>query len=579
MVYSFFILSNLVMSLRPIAYGWFVSSLQGEESGILSFAWTYVAIYMGIYLLEWVFHGPAVLMGNRLNYNIGKNFVSHLYDQLLHLPVDWHKRHHTGATVHRIKKAENGLKSFFGGGAFHLRLIIQFVTAVSAMIYFSPLFAFIVIIFGFFSILAIMRFDRPYVRCIGEVNEGEYKISATLTDSLSNIITIITLRLEKRFSKQLLDKIEHVFNSFWKGVLFKEGKWFTASFLVNVIYCTMVIGYVYSNYESGEVFDLGGLVTLLGFVSQFTGVFVDVGSLYSQIIKNSTDVRSVAPIQKFYESNNQATEYEALPEAWNKLEIRNLNFKYDNIMDHLLSEETLEVSYDNNGQKGLQDVNIDIRRGQRIALIGHNGSGKTTLMSILKGLYKPEPGTRLLIDGKEIKEWRSLGDRITLFPQQPEIFENTIRDNLTLGLQFSDEEIAEACKISGFDMVLDQLSKGLNYEIHENGNNLSGGQKQRLVLARGILASQNSSIILLDEFTSNIDQQTEAEIYKALFEAFKDKIIIWSTQKLSLLSLFDVIYFMEKGKVVFQGSYEEVMENFGKEHVDFFTDLKEIYAQ
>ncbi|MEL6536889.1 MAG: ABC transporter transmembrane domain-containing protein [Bacteroidota bacterium] len=300
-VYVFFIFSNVVVSLRPIVYGWFIGELQGTEEGVVSFAWTYVAIYIGIYILEWMFNGPARLAENKMAFHIGKNFTSSLYDKLLHLPVDWHKTHHTGATVNRIRKAETAIKSFFKGASWHLRMIIQLVTAVAAMIYFSPWFALVAIALGVVSMFAVGRFDGPYVRSLDEVNEGEHKVSAALTDSLTNIITVTTLRLENKFSQRLLKVIDNVFKPFWRGVWYNEGKWFTAGFLVNVIYCIMVMGFVYTHHVPGQPFDIGGLVTLLGFVFQFTGVFVDVGALYTQIMKDRTDVKAVEGIEALYQ--------------------------------------------------------------------------------------------------------------------------------------------------------------------------------------------------------------------------------------------------------------------------------------
>ena len=155
----------------------------------------------------------------------------------------------------------------------------------------------------------------------------------------------------------------------------------------------------------------------------------------------------------------------------------------------------------------------------------------------------------------------SLNESVTLFPQEPEIFENTIRYNITLGLPCKDEEIKRVCEIAHLNEVINQMPEGLMTDIREKGVNLSGGQKQRLALARGVLAAKDSNIILLDEPTSSIDPKTEYHIYERLFKAFSDKVVISSIHRLHLLENFDYIYIMDKGKIIDQGSFDQLLSN------------------
>jgi ABC-type multidrug transport system fused ATPase/permease subunit len=153
-----------------------------------------------------------------------------------------------------------------------------------------------------------------------------------------------------------------------------------------------------------------------------------------------------------------------------------------------------------------------------------------------------------------------LYDSVTLFPQEPEIFENTIAYNVTLGLPFTDEAIMKVCSGAQFNEVLKTLPDGLKTDIREKGVNLSGGQKQRLALARGILAAEESDLILLDEPTSSIDPVTEARIYENLFSEFSNKVIISSIHRLHLLAHFDYIYILDAGKIIDEGSFEDLLQ-------------------
>ncbi|MDB5477904.1 MAG: Xenobiotic-transporting ATPase [Alphaproteobacteria bacterium] len=233
----------------------------------------------------------------------------------------------------------------------------------------------------------------------------------------------------------------------------------------------------------------------------------------------------------------------ALLKDWSKITVSALDFSYAA----------------NASSPALDHLSFDFRRGQRIALVGASGAGKSTLMSVLRGLYQAQIGT-IYVDGKDFSTVKPLAAISTLIPQDPEIFENTIRYNITLGVEHSDEEILEACRIACFDTVLDDLPNGLDSKINEKGVNLSGGQKQRLALARGIFAIQESSLVLFDEPTSSVDSMTERKMYRNLFAAFPEICLISSIHRLNLLNQFDTIWVMQGGRLVQQGTLDLLLE-------------------
>jgi ABC-type multidrug transport system fused ATPase/permease subunit len=202
-----------------------------------------------------------------------------------------------------------------------------------------------------------------------------------------------------------------------------------------------------------------------------------------------------------------------------------------------------------------------IQRGQRIALIGESGSGKSTLLSLLRGLYIPQEGVQVCVDDDLTVDFESIRNTVTLFPQEPEIFENTLLYNITLGLPFSEEEVMQVCEVAQFSEIIRQLPDGLDTVIQEKGANFSGGQRQRLALARGILAARSSSIILMDEPTSSVDPRTEMLLYNKLFKAFAGKAVVSSLHRLHLLSQFDYIYILQNGRVIEEGTFEILRYN------------------
>ncbi|GAB4468668.1 MAG: ABC transporter ATP-binding protein [Thermoflexibacter sp.] len=543
-IYLLFICSNLTFAASPLLYGWFIESLQKDGLEAIRYVWIFALAYIALQLIGWLFHGPARVMERELAFRLSKNFLEELYHQTLHLPTKWHQDNHSGATINRIRKAYEALREFFENGFLYVYAFAKFFMSFAAMLYFSPLFGGIGVLLGVFTIYIIFKFDKPFIKALNESNEKQHVVSATLFDSLSNIITVITLRLEKRMQEGLTQKVKKVFPPFRRQVRINEWKWFVADMMVGMVYVIAALGYVYQNYEAGQPFaHFGGLVALLGFVNQFTSVFHDIAWQYTQIVQYYAEVQSVKNIQEAFVAHHRPDASISLPAHWRKIEIHHLNFSHQEQYSESVKAHSLH------------NLHILIEKGKRLAFIGESGSGKSTLLALLRGLYKPE-NVRVKIDGKEMDSLAVISDTVTLFPQEPEIFENTIAYNITLGLPFSSEEIMQVCEVAHFVEVVGTLPKGLESNIQEKGVNLSGGQKQRLALARGILAAKGSDIVLLDEPTSSVDPKTEVQIYDKLFEEFKGKAILSSLHRLHLLSKFDYVYILQNGRIVDEGSFE-----------------------
>jgi ATP-binding cassette subfamily B protein len=548
LVYCLFVLANLSYALNPILLGWFIDRIVRDPANIPHYVMLYVAGFIGIKFLQWCFHGPARIMERSLAFHLSRNFLQEKYRQVLHLPVKWQQDHHSGATINRVRKAYEALREFFDKGFMYVYALGKFFVSVTAILYFSPLYGAIAIVMGVFTIFIIRTFDKPFIKALEEVNEKEHIVSATLFDSLSNIMTVITLRLEKSMETGLMNKVRHIFSPFRKSALINEWKWFCAEMLIVCIYATITLGFVFQHWTPGKPFLVGSLVTLLGFVNQFTSVFQDIAWQYTDIVQYNTYVQTASAISEAYAQQHRADRPDALPANWQTIDLSQLNFSYNESYDTARRAQSLH------------DLHLTIRRGQRIALIGESGSGKSTLLALLRGLYIPEPGFTFRVDGGT-ESLDQLNETVTLFPQEPEIFENTLAYNITLGLPFSEEEILQVCSSAHLTEVIHQLPLGLESDIREKGVNLSGGQKQRLALARGILAARDSDLILLDEPTSSVDPRTEALIYEGLFKAFSDKAIISSIHRLHLLARFDYVYILHQGRIVAEGSFEDLRDH------------------
>ncbi len=224
--------------------------------------------------------------------------------------------------------------------------------------------------------------------------------------------------------------------------------------------------------------------------------------------------------------------------------------------------KNVTFSYDDENPV-LKDINMHIKKGQNVAIVGASGSGKTTLAQIMVGFYPLQRG-ELFYDEANIKEigLDIVRENVFLVLQNPMLFNDTIRFNLTLGKNVDEKAIWKALKIAQLEEVVSSLDKKLDTRVGKNGVRLSGGQRQRISIARMIL--QNPNVIILDESTSALDIHTEESLFRALKEILKEKTVIIIAHRLSTIKQADYIYMLEDGRVIEEGTKEELMKIEGK---------------
>jgi ATP-binding cassette subfamily B protein len=549
LIYLMFIGVNGLISLQPIIFGLFVNFLQEGEGDLLRGALIYGGLYMAIIFGFWSLQWPARLMERRMAFELSRRLMLESYDRIVHLPLDWHRRHHSGDTINRARKGYEALRLFFDNGFAYFQTITRMVIALIAIVIFSPIFGGIAVALGLVILLTVLTFDGPIIEANKAINDRENELMAGLSDNLTNIITVTTLRLGTRTAKRIDERIGRVWPPFLRGTKINEQKWFTVSVFTGLMYTGIVVGYVYQNYVPGEVFLVGGLVTLIGYVNQFANQLSSLTAQYNQIIRFRSDLAAIEPIYEAYESLSWQAPEEDLRRDWSTLRVSNLNFKYEE------------------GGDGIRDVELRLDRGKRIALIGPSGSGKTTTLYTLRGLYPPESISLHFDEGRhphaggELREnsGAQIFEQTTLIPQTPEIFEETFRNNLTMGLPRKPAELERAIHLSVLEDVISSSENGLDTFLAEGGANLSGGQRQRLSIARGLLAADTSTLLLLDEPTSSLDPQTELLVYERIFAAFPEKTIVSTLHRLHLLRFFDHIYYMEEGEIKAQGDLRTLL--------------------
>jgi ABC-type multidrug transport system fused ATPase/permease subunit len=216
----------------------------------------------------------------------------------------------------------------------------------------------------------------------------------------------------------------------------------------------------------------------------------------------------------------------------------------------------VKFSYGGESQN-LRDVFINLRKGEKIALVGPSGGGKSTLLKVLSGMLAANSGSVTSTEGKRYT-LDDVADISLLVPQEPEVFSESLRYNLSFNQNFSDQELMKALELCKIDHLLQKLPNGLDSTLEEAGLNISGGERQRLALARGILRVPGKDILLLDEPTSSLDPLTEKQIFANILNEFRELTVVTACHRLALVPLFDTVVYIRDGRVEEIGSFSEL---------------------
>ena len=544
---SLFVLAGTVSLLTPYVIGTIFNSIQESitsREDLRSLIYK-IGLLLVITTLFWILHGPARVLETLTGFNVKKNYVNDKIRMVLKLPVKWHKDNHSGDTIDKINRASSSLEKFAGDMTFEIIYgIVSFLGSIIILFFIDWKIGLFAFIFSSITLLIISRVDKNLHKKYKKLNEYNNKLSATIFDYLSNIITVITLRLKKTVSREIEFRQMASYKTFKSTVIINELKWGFASVAIQIMVVTALIYKAYTDFNMSGTILIGTLYMIYGYLNNVGQTFYRFANLYGSIIRANARIVGANPLDEEYKKL-EYPEIGRLPKDWQEILFKNISFTYD--------------------RKGktshLQDISFLLKKKRKIALVGESGSGKSTILSLIRGLYPIEEG-KIYCNGEILRGGiNRVQEQVTLIPQEPEIFNNTFRYNITMDLPTTEEALNKVILISQLKSVIDKLPNGLDTNVKEKGVSLSGGEKQRLALARGLLAAKQSEIVLMDEPTSSVDSLNEIKIHEQVFKEFKDKTIISSIHRLHLLDKFDYIYLFSKGKIVGEGTFDKIKTN------------------
>lgn len=535
--------ANIIVLAEPLIFGEFINEIQRNGLGEHNIGYLILVLlaFLGVEIAFWIFHWPARILENLAAFRTEANYRLYLISGVLNLGLSWHAPRDSGDTIDKVNKASDALFNFSADSFVVVEVLIKAIGTTAVLLFFNVYIGLMALAILVVAFLVLYLFDRRLVPQYKQLNEFDNKISARVFDALSNITTVKVLHIENPVFSGVRQAAWNPFTLFGKNKRLSETKWFAGSMLFTLLVVLPLLFYVLYLHRYGLAVEIGTISAMYLYLSRLTEVYFTFASHYEEMIINKTSILNAADIEASFVSSQHAAQ---TAPNWQRMVLENVSFAY---------EDTAGDT------RHIKDASLEVARGERIALIGESGSGKTTFLKILHGMYPTAKGHVSFDDAEPLAtNFTDLDFKTTLVPQEPEVFSASIRENITLGLEYSDEDIFQAADLAGFTNVVHQLPQGLESSINEKGVNLSGGQKQRLALTRALLFAGNREIILLDESTSSVDPETEVKIYQHIFAHFSGRTFLASVHKMNLLKYFDRIVMFENGAIVDAGTFDDL---------------------
>jgi ATP-binding cassette, subfamily B, bacterial len=490
--------------------------------------------------------GGLRMLNDYTTIKIGQKMVSDLrrdlYSQIQRLSLSFHHRRQVGDLLYRLTSDTYAIQTLTMNGLFPvLCSLTLFVGMFLVMIRMDPLLTFLALIIC--PILFVFVMISPL--------RGWLISSATrMHQQKSSVFSLVqwaipALRVTQAFTKE--EEEHRRFMALSQKSLRAELHFFLLqnfySGTVSVVIAigTAVVIWVGARHVLAGALTIGALIVFTAYLTSLYGAIDSIAQAYGSIEGAKVSLQRVFEIMEVEGELEEGSRVFPKGGARGEVAWSEVSFHYSA------------------GQPVLRHVDLNVRPGQKVAIVGRTGAGKSTLVSLLPRFYDPKSG-RVTIDGVDIREYqlRSLRRQIAMVLQPPLVFPLTIRENLMYGRpEATEEEVANAARLARIHETIVALPEGYDTVVGEQGATLSEGEKQRLTIARAILI--NAPILILDEPTSSVDAETEALIMEGLRELTAGRTTFIIAHRLSTVRQADLIIVVRGGKIVEQGTFEELI--------------------
>ncbi|OBX22153.1 ATP-binding cassette, subfamily B, MsbA [Gelidibacter algens] len=517
---------------------YFITTIRDSKGPLMTLI-TIVTFVLSTFLLKNVFSYLSILYMTYLNNGILKDLRQDVYDKVISLNVGFFSSERKGDLIARMTSDINTIKVSFMSILMMVREPMTILFTLVGMVAISWKLTIFVLFFIPVSGFLISRVSKNIKSQSGDIFALEGHLLSNIEETLGGIKIIKNFTSENYFSKKFkgfTENVNKLNNSIGKKMSLSAP---TSEFLgIFVISVLLVYG--------------GSLVLIEKSLSG--GAFIAYMGLAYQIL---TPAKAITKANHAFQGGNAAYERVAfILDAENPLK--------DKIDAKEISEFTKEIKFDNISFKYkedyvLKDFNLTVPKGKTVALVGESGSGKSTLANLLTRFYDVSEGS-ITFDGIDIKDvtTKSLREQMGIVAQDSILFNDTIANNISLGIEDAKEEmIVAAAKVANAHNFISELPNRYQNNVGDGGCLLSGGQRQRIAIARAVM--KNPPIMILDEATSALDTESEKLVQCAIENMMQNRTSLVIAHRLSTIKNADLIVVMKKGRIVEQGTHEELL--------------------
>ncbi len=467
-------------------------------------------------------------------------------DKLLRLPLRFFEKRPVGELSQRLSELGN-LRNFLTGTAITSALDILFaIIYIFIMLFYSPLLTAVALGTIPLYILLVVFIAPVYRNLIRKQAMYSARTQSHLIETLGGIQTVKAQHFELNSRWKWQERYSGQIAEGFKGVVLGSSAGEIGNFL-NQLSTLLIIWVGVYQVVNGQL-SLGQLIAFRIIAGYVTGPILRLSSLWEGFQQVGISMERLADIvDQVPEAGESEADQISLPPIKGKVKFDSITFRFGKT-----------------GPNQIESVNLEIKPGSFIGIVGQSGSGKSTLMKLLPRLYEPNQG-KILIDNYDISKvsMSSVRQQIGIVPQDCLLFEGTVRENISMNFpEASTENIIRVAKAAAAHDFIMELAEGYGTRIGERGAGLSGGQKQRIAIARTLLANPN--LLVLDEATSALDYDTESTVCINLQNELKGKTVFFITHRLSTVRHADNIILMHQGRIDEQGTHEELIEKGGR---------------
>ena len=540
---SFLLATTVIKSIIPLVASHFIDQYLGNLS---QFAVTVLIVYYGLYILQTLIQYIGNLLFARVSYSIVRDIRKDAFANMEKLGMSYFDKTPSGSIVSRLTNDTETISDMFSGllSSF-ISAIFIFVTTLYTMMVLDFRLTGLVLLFLPLIFILVNLYRKKSVKIIEKTRSFLSDINSKLAESIEGIRIIQAFNQEKRLQEEF-DEIneEHY-------VYANRSVALDALFLRPAMSLLKLLGYAvlmaYFGYRGLYIgMTAGTMYAFIQYINRLFDPLIEVTQNFSIL---QTSMVSAGRVFALIDQSN----YEPV-QADSELAIREGNIRFEHVC----------FSYDGVNQI-LDDISFSVKKGENIAFVGHTGSGKSSIINVLMRFYEFQSG-RVLIDNVDIRNYshQELRKNMGLVLQEPFLYHGTIKSNIAMYQEISDEEVKATAEFVDADAFIQELPQGYNSPVSERGSSFSTGQRQLIAFARTV-ASQ-PKILILDEATANIDSETETLVQNSLEKMRKGRTTIAIAHRLSTIQDANCIYVLDKGRIIESGTHEELLTLGGTYH-------------